>query len=1416
MGAGGPICEITKRREARRQRREFLHGDVGREALHHLPDPLVLLHQRGAAVSHHPGCGVDLHQLQPGDRAMEPSLRAGQVAVVGGQPHDERLEQLAALEPPVGAVPQRRLRSLERDARRRHVVQAERRDPGAGVSADRDIRGTKLFGQRRSVAIEPEGRFGVATLALEAGQVVQRREAVGVAPQRGVVPERVLAGILGRGEIASPQFQHAEIHRRARGDVERVRLARERERGAKRLGARMVVARPRARHAEREKGTRLHRPVAPAVCMRHQPQQQLHGLQRSHRDQGDPEPVHRLAGECLVITALRERHRILRDGNRLRRLPHARQCLHQQGPDLHHVGARSIALGDDEQGAALGFRLRRALAEPHSRVQVALPHGKRTRRLASHHRIGEHRVTPARHVGPSSREFGDARQLVLRRHALIVRARVDERQLQKVGCFVERVERHRARRCAAAPGVRLRAVTTTRVVGRHFAHRLRAARRQQIGDAAVEEPLSSRAHRAQHGVHQQGMRELIDVVVLPGRRLQHGARQTPVHGIEHRVHGHAGGGGEQREWKSAPDRRRRHQNAQHVAGKAREATPHQVRHSRWQRERLGNGPGPGASRIGEDPLLGHRAQELHHQERIAFGVAQHEVEQVVPQLRPVQRTLQPFAHLAHVQALESQLARALVARQPLPALAHDAERCLLAPQRDRHADALRRELREHILQRVPACRVCPVHVFEHEGERAHFRRGAQKADQLLQQLMSLRRIQRRDRHRCRGSAQHRHQTLEQWPRSRRRESEFVEAQHELRPRPEGGAILTLERAPTHHRRAAQAHLGQELTHERGLADTRLAKHEPHLRRTVHALVERADKRTPLDGSPHETVEDELRRSFARRARHHDLVASLALGLEQRAIGRREQRLEALAMHGRRRHANRERDGDRLRAILAQRDGHRARDDAQLVSKDARGVRVEPRQQHDEFIARVASDVLARPELLPDGAGHELERIVAGKVPVRVVHRLELVHVRHQQRDRRAGTTALGEHCRRDVDEGASHQRSGQIVLLRHRHRTHRAEPAHRREVPRFGASRHRAAPHELLESRQEVRVELLPRLAAHDLHCLEVREGALVAAFRRQRVVHVGDAEYACHERDVLARERVGIALAVPPLVVAAHHRRDLPREIHVGEHLGPRCGMLPHERPLIVGELVGLVQHVRGDDELSDVVEQRADPEPEEHRLVQPHLGGERAREIRHPLAVAVGVYVLGLDRIAPLANDVQEVAFEPRHPATDVGQLMARAKRREAAVRAIERLERLAVAAKPLVQLGELAVGVALEGEVAHASTHRPRALQECFRRRQVSRLPRDDTVQLLRLAVGTRVAQICRQLHPAIAAAPSFDEIAALDLQRREVHLELDPHREPAQRIRDRERFGERFFGRVETAKLEVGNPQGVQGAADVIEQ
>ena len=66
---------------------------------------------------------------------------------------------------------------------------------------------------------------------------------------------------------------------------------------------------------------------------------------------------------------------------------------------------------------------------------------------------------------------------------------------------------------------------------------------------------------------------------------------------------------------------------------------------------------------------------------------------------------------------------------------------------------------------------------------------------------------------------------------------------------------------------------------------------------MDALVERHHERAQLRSAADESVEHELRRGVTRVAGGNNLVAALALGIEQCAVRRGEQRLEGFAVLG---------------------------------------------------------------------------------------------------------------------------------------------------------------------------------------------------------------------------------------------------------------------------------------------------------------------------------------------------------------------------------------------------------------------------------------------------------------------------------------------------------------------------------------
>src|SRR4030095_4879124 len=118
--------------------------------------------------------------------------------------------------------------------------------------------------------------------------------------------------------------------------------------------------------------------------------------------------------------------------------------------------------------------------------------------------------------------------------------------------------------------------------------------------------------------------------------------------------------------------------------------------------------------------------------------------------------------------------------------------------------------------------------------------------------------------------------------------------------------------------------------------------------------------------------------------------------------------------------------------------------------------------------------------------------------------------------------------------------------------------------------------------------------------------------------------------------------------------------------------------------------EHFRRDDELTHVVQQGADPEPEQRALVETRAGGERAGQVGDALAVTLRVSVLRFDRLSPSSDDIDELALEMRRLTVDVGQVAPRAQLREELMRTVERLKRLAIASLSPMHLGLLSRGL------------------------------------------------------------------------------------------------------------------------------
>ena len=107
-----------------------------------------------------------------------------------------------------------------------------------------------------------------------------------------------------------------------------------------------------------------------------------------------------------------------------------------------------------------------------------------------------------------------------------------------------------------------------------------------------------------------------------------------------------------------------------------------------------------------------------------------------------------------------------------------------------------------------------------------------------------------------------------------------------------------------------------------------------------------------------------------------------------------------------------------------------------------------------------------------------------------------------------------------------------------------------------------------------------------------VGEGGLVAAVAGEGVVHIGQRHHLRGDGDLVPLQAIGIAAAVPPLVVPAAdlvggaHQRVVLRYGHVPQQLVADDGVALHDLKLFVGEFAGLVEDLVRDLDLADVVQ--------------------------------------------------------------------------------------------------------------------------------------------------------------------------------------------------------------------------------------
>src|SRR3954470_23464035 len=144
-----------------------------------------------------------------------------------------------------------------------------------------------------------------------------------------------------------------------------------------------------------------------------------------------------------------------------------------------------------------------------------------------------------------------------------------------------------------------------------------------------------------------------------------------------------------------------------------------------------------------------------------------------------------------------------------------------------------------------------------------------------------------------------------------------------------------------------------------------------------------------------------------------------------------------------------------------------------------------------------------------------------------------------------------------------------------------------------------------------------------------MREPLAVGPVGRHRVVRVADEDDPRLERDLLARDAVGIAAPVPPLVTVADDLAHLLQLLDRSDDLLAELGVRLHDGALVRGQTTGLREDRALDADLADVVQERAELEPLQLRLVEPELAADAQRQIGDPTRVRRRVLVVGLERV-------------------------------------------------------------------------------------------------------------------------------------------------------------------------------------------
>ena len=166
-----------------------------------------------------------------------------------------------------------------------------------------------------------------------------------------------------------------------------------------------------------------------------------------------------------------------------------------------------------------------------------------------------------------------------------------------------------------------------------------------------------------------------------------------------------------------------------------------------------------------------------------------------------------------------------------------------------------------------------------------------------------------------------------------------------------------------------------------------------------------------------------------------------------------------------------------------------------------------------------------------------------------------------------------------------------------------------------------------LEGLDRHRIELRARLLGEDVDRLLVGVGRSIGPRRADRIEGVGHRDDARAERDLIAREALGIAGSVEPLVMVEHHRREL-GVAELRDELRSVHGVPLDHLELGVRQPPGLVEHGDRRTDLADVVKGGGCTHLRDLLAGQSHSLGDRGRMASHSPRMPMGVRIAGLER--------------------------------------------------------------------------------------------------------------------------------------------------------------------------------------------